>query len=326
MSDQGQSAEGQNGDATAAPASVGGQITAFTEAIEKVRGRVDLTAKTLGTLGTTGVSAIGIAKIADVFPYEGPWQALAGLIAGFVAMFSAVIVFSARLWRTQEPIVMRSDPKEIDTLRSLWLPWVPFRCWREARTRHEEKALVDHVYADFTSLNNVSSLIAYEAREHRFRRIARWLEGDEATRLTDRADEISADVLETQARAALILIRNRAKKALFGLVPILMYVVFFVGLGGFAISSNALESNRTGQLDLAQKCAAAKSAGVGTLPDSCDDYNVTSKPAPSARDTAASGLAALSAARADCIAAAEKEGQTTPDPCVGLDRAIRAGK
>lgn len=304
----------ENDKQVSAPASAASpateQLKAFRELAEGVRKRTDLAAKTLGAAGTTALSAIGIAKIADAFPYEGPWLGLVGLLVGFAAMAFALVALSIRLWRTQEPIVMRSDPDEIDDLRG-----------------DEERRLVREVYDDMATLNDIASLRAYEARGHRLERSAVWAGPERATALRDRALVISAEVLATQGRAGLIIVRRRATNAITGGWSVVVAVVFFLGLLGFAFGSDSLESKRSGEVALAKSCAEAKEAGVTTLPASCSGA-VSGQPdeeeTPSAAQTVAETVEALAAAKADCLAAAEKAGEAAALACMPLDRALSA--
>jgi hypothetical protein len=254
------------------------QAESFLAGIATVRTRTDAAAKIVASLGTAGISAIGIAKFADVFPYEGPGWALAAVIAGFVAMGIAVAVLTARLWRTQQPLVVRSNVDAMVAAHELSDNSREF-----GRT---EKELVEDVYDDMTVLNDVDSLSAYEARGRRLERVARHLPGEPAKMLLDEADQIRAEVLVTHARAAHAVIRRRANKAVRGLWTSVFFAVFLLGLAGVALGADSLESGRTEQdrveaeqtfeIGYFKSCADAYEVGVveEDLPADCPDVEV----------------------------------------------------
>jgi hypothetical protein len=261
------------------------QAAGFQAGIEAVRARTDVAAKAVASLGTAGISAIGVAKFADVFPYHGPGWALAAVIAGFFAMGVAVAVLTARLWRTQQPIVVGSDiarmvdTREVrdfsvlDKLRN----WLGRKIGRPTQAIRSERELVEDVYDDMTVLNDVDSLRAYEARGRRLGRVARRVEPDAGKKLLAEADQIRAEVMAVQIRAAHAVIRRRAGKAVRGLWTIVAFLVFLLGLAGVALGADSLEAKRTEQdIGFFKSCAEAHTTGVveAALPDDCPDVEV----------------------------------------------------
>src|SRR3954451_6679213 len=92
-------------------AAVDAQRKRYDELAETLRGRVDTAAKTFGGLATTALTAAGIAKISDVFPVPpGPraHSALAATVVGFAFMAVGVLWFTARLWKVNQPMFLRT--------------------------------------------------------------------------------------------------------------------------------------------------------------------------------------------------------------------------
>lgn len=202
----------------------------FRELMTLIRGRTDATAKGLAAVGTAAVSAIGYAKLADVFPYHGPWYALAGLAAGLVAMIVAVVMLVRRFEKLADTVITYSDAERTRTRSELGDP---------------ESTTLTREYKEMAKLNGVGSLRAYNARAHRFERIADSSPGTEtAAALRARADAIRAEVLATQDRAVVFILRERAKRAFFHKKAIALLVLFLAGWYGTALSADALEAKR----------------------------------------------------------------------------------
>jgi hypothetical protein len=253
-------------------AAVTAQAKSFQDGIGAVRQRTDIAAKTVASLGTAGVSAVGLAKFADIFPFEGPDWAVIAVLAGFLAMVVSVAGLTARLWRTQQPLVIRSDPELMtDELSDR----------KHRYSGRTERELVEDVFDDMTVLNGVVSLRAYEARGRRLRRVARRFEAEPAKKLTEEADQIRAEVGATQIRAAHAVIRRRAWKAVRGFWSLIFFLVFLGGLAGVAIGADRLEAERTAQdrleaertseIGFYKSCAEAANTGVRRrdLPEDC---------------------------------------------------------
>jgi hypothetical protein len=219
------------------------QIERFSTLADGLLSRADLTAKAAAGLGSSGLTAIGIAKVADVYPLEDPDGWLFGLFGGFLTMGLAVAFFTRRLWRLQTPTVMRSTPWEIRDLD------------------HEEEMLVAEVYAEVAKLNDVASLRAYEARPHRLSRVADLL-GETPLRKTLAAEArlIALEVRATLARARLNVIRRRTTRSILGFRAMLVYLAFLVGLVLFGVAADALEVKRAGEVQMANSCGEAMKA------------------------------------------------------------------
>jgi hypothetical protein len=202
----------------------------FRELMTLIRGRTDVTAKGLAAVGTAAMSAIGYAKLADVFPYFGPWFALAGLGLGLVAMIFAVVMLVRRFEDLADTVITFADAERTREASQLSGP--------EFKTLTRE-------YKKMARLNGVESLGAYSARAHRFERIAD-ATSDRATAdsLRARADAIQAEVSATQDRAVVFILRERAKRAFFHWKAIVLLVVFLAGWYGTALSADALQAKR----------------------------------------------------------------------------------
>ncbi len=195
-----------------------------------IRSRTDATAKGLAAVGTAAVSAIGYAKLADFFPYHGPLIAAIGLGVSLVMMVVAVILLVRRFESIAETIVTYASAERTKWVSGLKDP--------------EYKTLTTE-YGEMARLNWVGSLSAYNARAHRFERIADASSNPEtATLLRARADVIRAEVLATQDRAVVFILRERAKQAFFHKRAIGLLVLFLVGWYGTALSADALQAKR----------------------------------------------------------------------------------
>jgi hypothetical protein len=203
----------------------------FRELMTLIRGRTDATAKGLAAVGTAAVSAIGYAKLADVFPYHGPWYAVAGLAVGLVAMVFAVVMFVRRFEKMADTVITYADVERTRT---------------QSELGDSESAVLTREYKEMAKLNGVESLRAYNARAHRFERIADASPAPErASALRARADVIRAEVLATQDRAVVFILRERAKRAFFHKKAIALLAVFLIGWYGTALCADALDAKRT---------------------------------------------------------------------------------
>jgi hypothetical protein len=287
-----------------------GQIERFSALADALLSRADLTAKAAAGLGSSGLTAIGIAKVADVYPFEGPGGWLFGLFGGFLTMGLAVAFFTRRLWRLQSPTVMRSTPWEIRDLDD------------------EEETLVAEVYVEIAKLNDVASLRAYEARAHRLSRVAELLgETPLAERLGAEASLIALEVRATLARARLNVVRRRTTRSILGFRAMLVYFAFLVGLVLFGMAADSLEAKRSGEVQVAKACGEAMKAGASTLPSACDGYL---PPGSGDEDTAAPGdeidatAEHLAAQRTACRRAAREAGEDPSASCAPIDSALAA--
>src|SRR4051812_14071538 len=132
-------------------AAVDAQRKRYDELAETLRGRVDTAAKLFGALATTAVTAAGIAKISDVFPLPpgstADW-ALAATIVGFAFMAIGVLWFTARLWKVNQPVFLRTDARAMEADRDI---------------DGDERKEVEAVYQRAARLNGLWTLAGYEA-------------------------------------------------------------------------------------------------------------------------------------------------------------------
>jgi hypothetical protein len=165
-----------------------------------------------------------------VFPIPGNHGLLlVAVILGFVMMTTAVVLFSARLWRVSRPVYMRSDLDAV--LGEL--------------DNDSERNAVRSAFAEAARTNDASSLRAYEARGWRLRRIA-LRQSDTARRnsLLEQSTLILRDVRTTQLRAAIIVIRKRASSVASGFGTWIIAGLFAVGLIGVGVGADWLDSAR----------------------------------------------------------------------------------
>lgn len=170
-------------------------------------------------------------------------------------MLAAVALLTARLWRVSQPIPTRTDPELMKTyLRGA-----------------EERNLVRDTFNENAALNGVRTLRAYEARAHRFERIAEQLEGASAEKLRTKAAAIRADVKAVTARAAALVVRKRAERVIMSWWTLLALGMFATGVMAFAVSADRLDSARDGEIKVAKACAEARTAKAveAELPDIC---------------------------------------------------------
>ena len=88
------------------------QSERYREAMDKIRARTDATSKGLAAAGTAAIGGIGYAKLADVFPYEGPGWALVLLVVGVLTML-AVVIAVVRLFSSASQTVVTSADAEM---------------------------------------------------------------------------------------------------------------------------------------------------------------------------------------------------------------------
>ena len=251
------------------PGGADSNIQRWREAADKLRTRVDVTAKALGGIGTTAATAVGISRIGDLFPVPPGWVSwlwFSLALAGFAGLASAILIVTFRLWSVNKPIFMRTDP---DAMKS------------QGDVDERERDAIRLVYQQMADLNRVPSLSAYEARAHRLARVAERT-GDEAERkrLEAKSAEIGADIQATFALAALRVIRKRTSNAVRGAGSIVAYVLLFGGLVLFALGTDYVASERTEQVSIAKSCADARKAGAtaDTLPAICGEDTVADEP------------------------------------------------
>lgn len=232
-----------SGDAVAAAAAAA--LKRYTDEIESLRARADLAAKVIAGLGSTLVTAIGIAKFSDLFPLPPDITkeiilAITGVIFGFAFMVAAVIFIALRYWKATELIPLRSDLTRLEL------------------DDDDERKLVIEAFDDVARLNDVPTLLAYEARAHRLERIARWLPKEDAGRTTSEVALIQTEVLATQNQARRRIVRRRVSMAVRGRGAIAMYSLFVVGVILLGFGADYLASERTDAVAIAKACADAR--------------------------------------------------------------------
>ena len=303
-------------DAAAAEATVAAaREKRFRDVADKIRSNADLTAKALGGLGSALLTAIGIAKIGDLWPLPDTnrgWFAAGVVVASFCVMAFVLAFITLRFWRLNEALVYASDVDDMEDLRG-----------------REEKRKVRDVYERTSNLNNVHSLAAYEARAQRLYRIAaRTDDENEAKRIRAEADAIAAEVVATQARAAVVIIRRRASQALRGRAAKAAYAGFVVAAIAFALSTDWLESERSAKITLAKECLAAAEEGATreALPELCRDHVRETAESDDADPSAEvdKGRDAISSALTACRAAADKTDADDLSDCAVLAQALLA--
>lgn len=288
------------------------QAQRFRDAAEKIRSRTDLTAKALGAVGTAAVAGVGYAKFADVFPYDGPSIALVGLAAGLIGMVVAVVSLVWRFSKASGSVFTSADVDNVISTNSL---------------DGEEEKILREKYERMAKLNEVDSLSAYQARAYRFERIADRLPGTEGEPLRARAGQIMSELLATQNQVSTLIVRYRANQAVYGTMTLFLIGLFILSWYGTALSADALEGRRSGEVDIAKSCGEAAEKG-GTFksgtPAICgeaDDEELT--PTQEAAKAARDGVAAILAARNACLDKADEAGAGGA-VCEPLQRALAA--
>ena len=195
-----------------------------------IRSRTDHTTKGLAAVGTAAVTAIGYAKLADVFPYHGPSWSIPVLVLGLSAMVVAVVRLVQRFERIGDTIITYADIQRTLDCNRLEEP---------------ERTTLEREYKNMAALNGVETLRAYNARAHRFERIADRADSGTASSLRARADAIRAEVLATQDRVVVFILRERAKTAFFSPRVVLWLVVFLLGWYSTALAADVLQAHRS---------------------------------------------------------------------------------
>jgi hypothetical protein len=252
--------------APAAPAttepdsSAAGSSKHYQDIIDKLRGRVDLTGKTLGALGTTAATAVGLKKIGDLFPIRDETHYYVWLIVallGFVAAAAAVLYLATRLSGVGRPVFMRTDVGDMV---------------RRGDIDEAERDGVESVFRRWAHLNGVRSLQAYEAQASRLKRTARW-SGDAAERERRKAlaADVESDIKNAFGLAALRVVRSRTTDAVAGTGAKVAYAAFIAGVVAFALGTDYLSSERSDRVAIGKACGEARAAGaVGAeLPKWC---------------------------------------------------------
>jgi hypothetical protein len=277
-------------------------------AVESIRSRTDLTAKGLAGVGTAAVSAVGYAKFADLFPYGGPWWAVVFLVVGVVAMIGGFVLLSKRFSAASEVLPTTVDPEKTIAMNEL-----------DAR----EEKIVRSAYKDMAVLNEVDSLVAYQARGHRFERIADRLEPDDklVDPLRARADLVASEIQAIQARVGALILKKRAKEATTGRPTVVLVVLFIAGWYLTALGADRLESQRSGQIEVAKSCADARTAGAKDLPGICG--KAPEEKAASAADSVNDAVVTLAEGKKTCLENAAKANEDA-GVCAPLQHALAA--
>ncbi len=217
------------------------QEKVYSEALEKLRQRSDLTAKAIAGIGSTAIGGLGIATLTDIWPPGEPALAVVGLVAGFFAMAAGVILLAQRIWKAQQPVVIGSG-KSID-----------------GADRREQR-IADRVSDEIAHFHDVESLRAYEARGVRFERVAARLKGTDpalAERVLRAAQVVLAEVSEARMRTVYAIVRRRAFNAFQSVWALVLALLIAVGFYLVGISADKLDAERSGQIQFAKDCATA---------------------------------------------------------------------
>jgi hypothetical protein len=293
------------------------QAGRFREAMEKIRQRTDYSAKALATVGTAAVAGIGYAKLADVFPWAGWSWALAAMAVGVALMIAGVLLLVFRFAAASESVFTSSDPAETFDRNGIKDP--------------VEKDLIEKVYAETAAQNGATSLLAYEELALGLEKEADGPKDKAAPAHRARADKILNEIQAAQDRAAALLLRRRAHKALFSSGMVCCVVVFVIGWYATAVAADSLQSEHTDQVALAKSCAEARAAEKvvkDDIPGICGTQLESEKleEEEAAKKTAAStrreGIAALATAVVTCQDTAEKNNEESKKPCAGLEQAL----
>jgi hypothetical protein len=229
------------------------------DALASLRTNADVTSKVLAGIGTTAATALGVTKIADVFPQPPGWglvvvASFVIMIMGLVAALAAVLWLASRLWKVSDTLPSSSDPLEMKQLAGL---------------EQDEERIVRRVYDEKAASEGVPTLLAYEARGLRFERVASKMDADDealsqgAQAMLDRALIIEADVAATQARATYLVGRKRAAKAFTDKYALGIGALFVSGLIMASFTDSYLAARTTTQtarVTLAKNCADATTA------------------------------------------------------------------
>jgi hypothetical protein len=250
------------------------QAKRFSEAADTLRGRTDLAAKGLGGLGTAALTAIGIAKVGDIFPFPPRQEGwVVALWIAFLAMVVAIVALTLRFWTANRPLLPTSDPAEMqkNTERR--------KKENESEIDKAEMKMMCAIYDEEVahaafSLGDHETLKHYEKRADDLERETqtRWGQvGLEAKRR--QVARMRAEIDKAQQRAKLVVVRRRLNHTLTRPIAALWAALFVVGLVGFGMSADRLESQRSGAIATDKSCAEAVKAGVRPekLPPICDD-------------------------------------------------------
>jgi hypothetical protein len=304
------------------------QRTRFSEVMDKIRLRADTSAKAFAALGSTVVWAFGISKFADLYPYpdgiDGGWGFL--VVLAFMVLAIVVALISFRLFRVNQPIVMRTSVSDI-------------RVAGEKLKREDEDCVVP-VYERMADHNGVESLAALEARAKRFQRVADLRPDDDplAKNLREQADLINAEVRATMATAAMDVIRRRSFRAVADGWAIGAYTAFVVAVLVFALTTDYIASVREqptidkaavelekARVDFATACITAEEKGVGGLSEICKAHpaETTTTDEPPAASQAEAALVELATKLSECRVAALSSTTTPTSSCLPIEKSLR---
>lgn len=303
------------------------QRTRFAEVMDKIRLRADTSAKAFAALGSTVVSAFGISKFADLYPYpegmDGAWGFL--VVAAFLTLALVVAFISFRLFRVNQPIVMRTSIRDIRVAGEKLKP--------------EDWDCIVPVFERMADHNGVKSLAALEARATRFQRIAEVRPDEDplANNLREKADLINAEIRATMATAAMDVIRRRSFRAVADGWAIGAYTAFVVAVLAFGLTTDYIVSVRErpatekasvdlqkARVDFAAACDTAEKAGVVGLAKLCQAHPAepTTSDEPTAATPTEAALTELATKLSECRVAAFRA-ETPTSSCAPLEKSLR---
>lgn len=305
------------------------QAGRYREAMEKIRQRTDYTSKALATIGTAAIAGIGYAKLSDVFPWGGLNWAVCALGLGVLLMIAAVFLLIRLFASAGESVFTSSDLRET--------------FHRNGIKDKDEKLLIKKIYDEAADRGGANSLGDYEtqalamekeAKENDASKIKKVDANIEAVvkALRSRADQIFNEIQAAQDRAAALLLRNRAHRAVFGWGMAACVFVFVVGWYATAVAADYLQGEHTEsteQIALAKSCAearAAKKVVEDKIPTVCGTQLKADKEKEASEEQKATAkarlevTAAIAAAVQSCQATA-KDGEEEKT-CAALKRAL----
>jgi hypothetical protein len=217
----------------------------FSKDADDLRASADRAAKALIGLASIGLTAVGIAKVGAVYPWPSDgWDAtwVIVLFAGFVLMVTSVVWFVIRFWKATRPLAMSTENATLRYyMNGAELAEVN-RIYREAIEHAPfcaDQRLLDVVVDDDQPLST------YELLADRWEQEALLSPGSPISgRRLSQVVRIRAEIDRAEQRAKLVLVRRRMTNALTRWPTYVAALLFVVGLLGFAVAADRLESER----------------------------------------------------------------------------------
>ncbi|OZG26214.1 hypothetical protein BH683_025775 [Williamsia sp. 1138] len=323
----------------------------YQDTADKLRARAGAWGGAIQALGLAAVAWIGFDELVNVFPTHDLGWLLAGLILlCIILMAISAIYVGWNLSVQNRPLAMSSniqdmvDNQEIsdteaDRVRGVYHQFAKLNGLNvhdqpepqpgpsETKGQLAERRKAANAIVSNAMQAYFAPATLYEAnveRAYRYDRLTNTVsaptDDEELTKLNfglTRAAQIRADLLLTRARAAVVVIRDRVRRATIAKKPLIAIGVFGASLIAVWFFSDAMRAYNTSDSD---KIAAAKACGDArkalndggatfTLPDDCNAANSSGEgEAQTPSGMAVANLVALSADLSNCEAAAVVEG------------------